>query len=59
MTDLTTSEARAEAATIVLRLMLEMLTSKQRKKMEARAKAEGADIGLPAVEEEIGWLFWK
>jgi hypothetical protein len=59
MTDLTTSEARAEAATIILRLMLKMLTPKQRKKMKVGARAEATDIGVPAVEEEIDWLFWK
>jgi hypothetical protein len=59
MTHLTTSEARAEAATVVLKLMLKMLTPKQRKKLKARARAAGADIGLPAIEEEISWLFWK
>lgn len=57
MTDLTTSEARAEAATIVVKLMLKLLTRKQRQKIAARATAEGGEIGLPAIIEEIRWLF--
>lgn len=57
MTDLTVSEARAEAVTVVLKLMLEKMKPDRRKELMDAAQEEAIDIGHPAVIDEMAWLF--
>ena len=59
MTELTTSEARAEAATVVLRLMLVCLGVHERRWLQEAAYEEGESIGSPQIAHEIDWLFRK
>jgi hypothetical protein len=57
MTNLTMSEARAEAVCVVLKLMLNDLRPGRRDALMRAAQQECADIGHPMVMEEIDWLF--
>lgn len=53
---LTTSEARAEACMIVLRMLLRLLRDDLKTQIAHLAHDEAADIGLPAILEEVCWL---
>lgn len=53
---LTTSEARVEAACIVLHVLIEAMTARQLAALYRRAKREAAVIGLSAIEEEVAWI---
>ena len=59
MTELTISEARAEAATVVLRLMLERLDPDAFKRLYKAARKAAKDIGHRRVRKEIDWLFLR
>jgi hypothetical protein len=59
MTKLTTSEARAEACIVLLKLMLEEMGRSRRRRLKRAARKEGLTIGHPMVIEEIDWLFWQ
>jgi hypothetical protein len=54
---LSTSEARAEACTIVLRLILQRLNHKQAGHLLAASLEEARSTGHAAIEEEVEWLF--
>jgi hypothetical protein len=57
-TKLTPSEARAEAVTIVLQILLRSrLSGEEYAHYYAEARLAGADPGLAAVSDEISWLF--
>lgn len=56
MTLLTTSEARAEAASIILHVLLAQLSPPVLEMVYALAKSEAALIGLPAIEDEVAWV---
>lgn len=54
---LSTSEARAEASTILLRLLLRRLAREDVRQLEADCLREAQSIGHPAITEEVEWLF--
>lgn len=54
---LTTSEARAEACTLLLRLWLRLLPEGEAAWLRAAAMLEAKDIGHPDITEEVEWLF--
>lgn len=57
MQHLSTSEARAEACTLVLRLWLRLLSEREAAWLRASAMLEARDIGHPDITEEVEWLF--
>ena len=58
MQELSTSEARAEAVTIALQvLMRRRMTKKERATIYALAKRESTKIGRADIAEELAWLF--
>ena len=57
MTKLTVSEARAEAVTVVLKIMIAELNGRHRRRLKKLARNEGKNIGHAMVSEEIDWLF--
>jgi hypothetical protein len=56
-TSLLTSAARAEAVTVLLKVMLQEMTMKRLLRLKEAARAEGQNIGHPSIIEEIDWLF--
>jgi hypothetical protein len=54
---LSTSEARAEASVILLRLLLLRLTRADARQLEADCLQEAHSIGHPTITEEVEWLF--
>lgn len=54
---LSESEARAEAVAIVLQIMLSRLGNSAIAVLEAEAFAVADNVGVPAVTEELTWLF--
>lgn len=54
---LTTSEARAEACTIVLKLLLVRLPKKTVAKMHEVALEEAGETGHHNIVDEVDWLF--
>lgn len=54
---LTTSEARAEACTVVLRLWLCRVTSHDAAWLQEQALAEARNIGHADIADEVEWLF--
>lgn len=54
---LSTSEARAEACTIVLRLLLQRLSDSQAKRLLAASLLEAQSTGHADIAEEVAWLF--
>jgi hypothetical protein len=54
---LSISEARAEAAAVLLRLMLARLAERERAELEEEAMAAAFDIGHRKVIDEVAWLF--
>jgi hypothetical protein len=58
MTKLTTSEARAEAVTIALQvLMRKRMTGREREEAFVLAMREGVNLGRADILEELTWLF--
>lgn len=57
MQTLTTSEARAEACTLLLRLWLRRLPKKEARWLRAESMREAKNIGYPDITEEVEWLF--
>lgn len=53
---LSESEARAEAAVIVLRILLFRMPAKQLMALAAQARRDAKTIGVPAINEELDWL---
>lgn len=56
MTNLTTSEARAEAAAIILKAMLATMPPPSLARLYAAARAESGEIGIMAIEDEVAWI---
>ena len=56
-TKLTYSEARAEACTIVLQIILSGMPKKRLRKLRKRALQEAKTIGHRRVSAELDWLF--
>lgn len=54
---LTTSEARAEACTVLLRLVLKRMPASELRRLHAEAYSEATRIGAAAVMDEVEWLF--
>lgn len=54
---LATSEARAEACMLLLRLWLRLLSSDDAAWLRAAAMLEAQNIGHSDVTEEVEWLF--
>ena len=54
---LTTSEARAEACTLVLRLILRRVVASELRKLMAEAALEAGRIRHKSIAEEVDWLF--
>jgi hypothetical protein len=58
MQQLTTSEARAEAVTIALQVLIRRrMTKKERAAIYTIAKRESAKIGRADIADELAWLF--
>ena len=58
MSNFTPSEARAEAATFVLQLILRRLfRRRQRRRLYLEARSMARDFGNIDVEDEVAWLF--
>lgn len=58
MTNLTTSEARAEALTIVLQILIyRYMPKNERAAVYAKARKEAADTGSLSIVDETAWLF--
>lgn len=56
--ELQISAARAEAATMVLRLLLpRLLTHRDYQKLYSVAAADAQNLGLFQIAEEVAWLF--
>lgn len=55
--DLSVSEARAEACTLTVRLWLATLPPIELEQLRKAALGEAADIGNTQVLEELDWLF--
>lgn len=53
---LTTSEARAEAASIILHVLLGQLTPAALAALYAAAAREALPMRIPAIEEEVAWI---
>jgi len=56
MTVLSTSEARAEAATIVLHVLLGRLTTAELAELYAAAMLEAMPMRMPDIEDEVAWI---
>lgn len=54
---ITTSEARAEAIMLTLRLWLRLLPKDKAAWLRASALLEAKSIGHPDITEEVEWLF--
>ena len=54
---LTGSEARAEAAYIVLEIILKRLADSERKRVQAEAYVAADDCGVDAIKSEVECLF--
>lgn len=54
---LTTSEARAEACTLLLRLLLRRINTSDLRRLFAEAFLEAEKIGEKSIAEEVEWLF--
>lgn len=54
---LSESEARAEAVAIVLQIMLGRLGNNAIATLRAEAFDVANDVGVPAITEELTWLF--
>jgi hypothetical protein len=54
---MTTSEARAEACTVVLRLLLRSMPKTKAAWLRAASLLEAENIGHPNVTEEVEWIF--
>lgn len=57
MRELSVSEARAEALTVLLRCLLRRMPDADRKALLLAAAEEAADSGVPAICEELRYLF--
>lgn len=53
---LTTSEARAEAASIVLHVFLSRLTAQELAELYAAAALEVMPMRIPLIEDEVAWI---
>ena len=53
---LTTSEARAEAASIILHVLLSRLSGKALARLYDQARAEAELIGHSPIEDEVAWI---
>jgi hypothetical protein len=56
---LTTSEARAEACTVLFRLLLGRMASHDAAWLREQAMAEARNIGHADITEELEWIFHK
>jgi hypothetical protein len=57
MTELTISEARAEAVAVVLKIIIIELRGRRRRELQKLARRAAKNIGHKMVSEEIDWLF--
>lgn len=53
---LTVSEARAEAAALLLSRMLDAVPAQEAERIRAAAMSDAKDTGVQAVIEEMSWM---